>query len=1043
MRNIQSKISASIIVAAVIPLIIMFIFQEREISAYLVIAVLIIILISVGMGIVTSRIITSPLRSLAQSMEDFKNGIKDTEIREMNRKDEVGLLANAFYEMREYQIHKTDMMDSYVKQYQKLIVAQDQASKLLMSSPDAMVVVSDKGVIKTINPAANQLFGYEEDELQGESLEILIPKRYKNHSELRQSFFDKPSFRPMGTARNLMAVRKDGSEVQVSISLSPTESHDGRQVIATIRDESRRIGYETELRKLAAVAENTNNLVIVTDRWGRIEWVNLAYESKTGYLLHEVRGKKPGEVMQGPDTDKMAIEEMRNALRKGEAIRIEVLNYTKDNKPIWLDMNIQPVRGERGIENYISIESDITERRQLEEELVNANVNLELRVKERTHQLEGALEKADAAAKAKAAFLATMSHEIRTPMNGVLGMIELVQRTSLDDKQNKMLNTVRSSSNALLRIIDDILDFSKIEAGKLKLSKEKVKLFDIADEVVDSLSPLALEKSIEVLVYADPGLPEFVADPVRIRQILFNLMGNAIKFTDVNGYVAINIKRQYIIDDDMCVEISVEDNGIGIEPEKQLKLFNPFTQADESTTREFGGTGLGLSICARIVELMNGTIKLDSEAGRGSTFSVSVPLKIVADSEIREISIKNAVVHQLLENSIVENKLNDELKQYEVKVINYTSVQQYLNDIGSLKVDKDEMHFLISDLKDEIAKPLKYADKINASKELFKGLKTIYLRPYEDESNYSNTGKFTDNPLHVHQVINYIDDHVNGRGDFIIDQVDSGKEDTLINVDAFAGKNILVAEDNEINQDLIKLQLDTVGVNSVIVENGRLALDKWSEVDFDMILTDCHMPEMDGFELTKEIRDREAEYGYDRTPIVAITANALGGESENCINAGMDGYLSKPLELGALQKMLSKWLIGTQGIGSQSISDKDTGNEVSEPIDISVIKSLVGDDAGLISRFYKQFIDTTPDNIAEIKRSIEAGDVDDIKSFAHKLKSSSKAIGAKRMTEICQSFETMPLEYSTSYAHELLNDLSAEFVNSRDYIEALLETEFG
>ena len=1004
----------------------------------LVIAVLMIILASVAMGIVLSRIISSPLRSLSKSMNDYTNGIEDSEILELNREDEVGVLAQAFSEMRAYQTHKTDMMESYVSQYQKLICAQDQASKLLMSSPDAMVVVSEDGLIKTINPAANQLFGYDEDELIDKPIEILIPERYKNHSDLRDSFFDKPSFRPMGTARNLMAVRKDGCEVEVSISLSPVESYEGRQVIATIRDESKRIQYETELRKLAAVAENTNNLVIVTDRWGRIEWVNLAFEDKTGYLLHEVRGKKPGEVMQGPDTDKHAIESMRDALRKAEPIRIEVLNYTKDMKPIWLDMNIQPVRGERGIENYISIESDITDRRQLEEDLVHANVNLELRVKERTQQLETALEKADSAAKAKSAFLATMSHEIRTPMNGVLGMLELVQKTSLDDVQKKMLSTVRSSSNALLRIIDDILDFSKIDAGKLKLLNEVVTLFDIADEVVDSLSTLALDKSVEFIVFVDPTLPEFISDPVRIRQILFNLAGNAIKFTDKGGYVAIDITKKHVIDDVIHIEISVKDNGIGIEPEKQLKLFQPFTQADDSTTREFGGTGLGLSICARLVELMEGTIKLDSEPGKGSVFYVEIPLKIADNTISKDISLNNKHVHLILDNEIVRDKLSKVLKQYGAIVHNHASPHIFIDVNNTLKTSNEDGVFLISDLKYDNLKSVEVA-KIFKTGNNIPGENSIYLRPYEDDYDYHGGSKQTDNPLHVHQVIKVIDGYESpGEETEVIKEKDNVKTDEI----DFTVFNVLVAEDNEINQDLIQLQLDTIGVNSVIAENGLLALEKWSETDFDLILTDCHMPEMDGFALTKEIRRRESEYGYDVTPIIAVTANALNGEADNCTNAGMDDYLSKPLELVSLQAMLEKWLpVSNQSIMTSSSTDENL--DPSFPVDINVIKSLVGDDASLISRFYKKFIDTTPDNISQIKASIDKKSIEDIKSQAHKLKSSSKAIGASKITEICIEFEKISSDLDEVYANELLNKLTEEFNKSCMYIDELLENGFG
>ena len=1000
-------------------------------------------LVTIMVAILAGKFISSPLRSLTNNMNLYRKGVITSDIKEIDRKDEVGQLAKSFSLMREYLVDRSEIMESYFNQYQELKCAQDNSHQILMSSPDAIIVVDDQGMIVATNPAVTQLLGYQEDEMRSQPIEMLIPKRYENHTKLRNKYIQKPSHRPMGISNKLMALHKDGSEIQISIALSPIETYEGKQVLATIRDETSRIRYEAELKKLAAVAENTNNLVIVTDKWGKIEWVNYAFESKTGYLLHEIRGKKPGDVLDGPETDKNAIKKMKEALLKGESISIEVLNYTKNMEPIWLDKNIQPVKGERGLENYISIESDITERRKLEEDLLNANVNLELRVKKRTQQLEEAVAEAGAAAEAKTAFLATMSHEIRTPMNGVIGMVELVERTSLDGKQKKMLSTVKNSSNALLTIIDDILDFSKIEAGKLELSIEEVMLADLADEVIDALSTLAFDKSINIIVDTDPELPLLLADSVRLRQILFNLTGNAIKFTADAGYIEVNINIQKVIDDVMYTKISVSDNGIGIEPKAQIQLFQPFTQADVSTTRKFGGTGLGLSICTRLVELMDGEIELTSIPGEGSTFTVVVPLKIVGKVAQNCFVMNDITVLQIINNKKIRQKLTSSLTKFGATVYNCESAAQCDQFVGSEVKVEHNINIVISDLDSGDA--MTDAIFIKESTDKFPDANIIFLRPADDISEYPGGEKITGNPLHVQQIIDLIykksiksDTFLNGvNGIDGVDGVD-GVDGLDLEADKalFVGKIILVAEDNEINQEMFKLQLDEIGINALIVDDGEKALNAWSEQNFDLILTDCHMPEMDGFELTHEIRKRENEYGYARIPIIAITANALNRESDNCINAGMDDYLTKPVGLNKLQTTIKKWMFNE---GQLSFVDK--GNNGLEdiayektPVDVNVIAELIGDDVSMIMHFLDKFITTTPANISEIDNSIQLQKPENVKSFAHKLKSSASAIGAHRLVELCQSLEVMSVDYDEQDARSVLNDLQNEYLACSNFI---------
>ncbi len=363
-----------------------------------------------------------------------------------------------------------------------------------------------------------------------------------------------------------------------------------------------------ELHELALVAQHTSNLVVITDRNGLIKWVNPSFCRRTGFTYDEVRGQKPGELLQGSDTDSDTVKKIGRALARGESVQAEILNYTKTRQPYWLDMLIEPVQDQQGqLVKFIAIQQDISARKRDEAELIRAR------------------EVAEQANQAKSAFLAAMSHEIRTPMNGVIGLVDLLKRSPLDAEQHKMVATIRDSAFSLLNIIDEILDFSKIEANKLSLEQTTVSLERIVTGVGDTLQPLAARKQLMLHCRCDPELPEWVlADPVRLRQILLNLTGNAVKFTHSTeqrlGWVNVRANCRHL-DAQCCrVHFQVSDNGIGINSEHLPRLFQPFSQAERSTTRRFGGTGLGLSICARLVEMMGGKITVTSQPGEGSTF---------------------------------------------------------------------------------------------------------------------------------------------------------------------------------------------------------------------------------------------------------------------------------------------------------------------------------------------------------------------------------------------------------------------------------------
>ena len=423
-----------------------------------------------------------------------------------------------------------------------------------------------------------------------------------------------------GPARPAIHMRRfDGGIVCMEIAISAL---DGPGIVGTMHDVTTQRRNQQELEKLSLVASFTDNLVVITDASGCFEWVNDAFVKRTGYTLKEVVGLKPGKVLQGPGTDPHMVEKIGQKLRRGESFKAQLLNYTKAGVPYWVEFQVTPIKNKHGtVERFIAVQSDITELKRTQSELKVAK------------------EKAEAASQAKSDFLATMSHEIRTPMNGIIGMSSLLLDTELVPKQREMVEAVRHSGDALMTIIEDILDFSKIEARKLELVEEAFRLDSVISGVVDLLQHKAASRAIDLIVRVAPDVPDsFMGDPGRLRQILMNLVGNGIKFTD-EGSIRIQVSRlNSTAAGSVNLEISVTDTGIGMSEEQQSLLFQAFSQVDSSTTRRFGGTGLGLAISKRLVELMGGSIGVESKRQEGSRFWVRLPLRVV---EARQTPFKD------------------------------------------------------------------------------------------------------------------------------------------------------------------------------------------------------------------------------------------------------------------------------------------------------------------------------------------------------------------------------------------------------------------
>jgi two-component system, sensor histidine kinase len=675
--------------------------------------------------------------------------------------------------------------------------------------------------------------------------------------------------------------------------------------------------------EIGAARDYTQNIVrsiaeslIVFGLDGTISLVNRAAVTMLGYSEEELIGQSI-KVLMGDEEGLLTSQGVQLLVEKGAIGNVEKDYRTKDGKAIPVLFSCSLMRDKKDKpQAIVSVALDITERKCAEA------------------MLKKSREDAVAASRAKSEFLANMSHEIRTPMNGVLGMIDLLLHSELGQEQKRFADTAYNSGNVLLNLLNDILDLSKIEAGKLELESVDFDLGQELNEVVELFSAPAKAKGLAFGHSLDKSVINMVkGDPVRLRQVLGNLIGNAIKFTDAGEVVVrtMVVKKEA---DALVVRFEVTDTGVGVSQDAQCRIFDSFTQADTSTTRKHGGTGLGLSISRRLVELMGGSMGVESEQGAGSTFWFTAAL------------------------------------------------QQ-----SPFTVDATECRGGV-----------RQAMQIEAA----------------------------------------------ARSGWQLRQMEQAGGGGL------AGKCILLAEDNPVNQQVVIAMLASMECRVDVVKNGKEAVDALSHERYHVVLMDCQMPEMDGYEATRLIRLREKESGEPPVPIVALTAHAMQGDREECLAAGMDDYLTKPFHLGRLHAILSRWAKNGAGPRKGQGEEKDSVGELlsgasrpkTEPIDETVLEALRslqkkgGPD--IVGRIIRAYLTDASKTITSLDDAVQAEDGKEIFRLAHKLKSSCANVGALNLSSLLARAEALGRENKVDETPEVFSKIREEYEAVRNALEAKL-----
>jgi PAS domain S-box-containing protein len=772
---------------------------------------------------------------------------------------------------------------------------------------------------------------------------------------------------------------------------------------------------ESESR-LKALTDCAQDAILMMDPNGDVSYWNPAAERIFGYTAAEAIGRNlhelivPGRYLEAHRAAFPGFRRSGSGAVLGKTLELHALR--KDGMEISVSLSLSAVLL-RQAWHAIGVLRDITDKKRAEEELLRAK------------------DAAEEASRLKSEFLANMSHEIRTPMNGVIGMAELLMDTELSREQGECVQAVKSSAEALMTIINDILDFSKIEARKLEIESVNFNLRDSLGDILHTLTHRAADKGLELACDIHPDVPDaVVGDPGRLRQIIVNLVGNAIKFTD-EGEVVVSVAVSEQGEDETSLRFTVTDTGIGIAPENRKRIFESFTQADASTTRRYGGTGLGLTISARLVELMGGRIRVESEVGRGSVFHFTVRLGLRKGSPVSQIPEKLANLQGLPvlvvdDNATNRRILEEMLGSWRMRPATAEGGLTALEMLAEAREKGEPFRLLILDVNMPLMDGFEVAERIRVQPGYGESpimvLTSSGMRGDATRCRELGISAYLTKPVKQSSLLDAImtvlgTTEPEGATPPLVTQ--HTLRETLCPL------RILLAEDNAVNRRIAVGMLEKRGHTVVVSANGKealAALEAEGERPFDLIIMDVQMPEMDGIEATALIREKEKGNGR-RIPIIALTAHAMKGDRDICINAGMDGYVSKPLRANELLAAMEQ-VVGLHPETTESAADRDI--DKGKVFDREQTLAGVDGDMELLREVAGLFLVEYPKTMAEIRDAIDKGDPHGLNRAAHALKGSVGNFGARNAFDLALGLEMMGKNEDLSHGREAFALLAEE-----------------
>ncbi len=804
------------------------------------------------------------------------------------------------------------------------------------------------------------------------------------------------------------------------------------------RDKSQEAIRKSEENFRILISNILDYAIFMLDPKGNVVIWNEGAQRLKGYSAEEICGKHFSILYPQEDIDAGKPEHGLQEALKNSRFEDTGWRVRKDGSRFFANVVITTSKDQNGIlRGFSKVTRDITESKIAEDKLIQSAEEMRIL----NAELEQARDQAQIASKFKSEFVANMSHEIRTPMNGIIGMCSILLKTKLDESQHQYAEAIRSAATALLTVINDILDFSKIEAGRIELEQSDFDPVRAVESACEIVAAQARTKELSLLSFIDPKMPKTLhGDSERLRQVIINLASNAVKFAD-SGEIVIKALVDSVHGNEINVRFLVIDNGIGMSEDEQNRLFQPFVQADGSISRKFGGTGLGLSISKSLVDLMNGVIGVESKKGEGSTFWFNIPFQFSSEDLAINTHDELKGVRVLIIDDEPNSReiLHSYVISWGMRNGSASNAEEALQLLRKAQEDNDPYSVAIVDLVMAGKNGIATAKEI-FSDPLLSSTKLILLTAFDTPGLGAQAidlgfKAYITKPVRQSLMLDCLTTVVCG-GRSIIARTSVERQTTSLPVQVSPSRTelVLVAEDHPINQAVAKLYLEELGFACHVVNDGKEVISALANNYYALILMDCQMPEMDGLMATSLIRKREASTGL-HIPIVAMTAHALKEDRLKCLAAGMDDYISKPVDLELLRSILDKWLPLDSSAGRNEISYQLVMNAERDstiPINIENLQTKFGDFA---SEMTDMFVQETPNQLSALQMSLATNDLSAVLKKAHQLKGVCAAIGAYPMYNSCIAIENSAHEKDLHALNLQIGQLHVQFSDVRKELQ--------